>query len=271
LHGTLAAIKVDLACPSLSPTAVAAAERFESLSFKSMMQILALETSGFTGSVAVLDGDRLLAERSLSAGQRSARFLAPAIEGALGEAGWKPEQLELIAVTTGPGSFTGLRVGVTTAKVMAYALGCHVLGVNTLEAIALAMPRHDQKFWVVMDAQRRECYVARFFRDATGDPQLEAPLEIVEDTVLLAELPAGCVLTGPGLEKLAPHLPAESCAEVALWMPHARAVGQLAFAQFKSGRRDDAFRLVPNYFRRTAAEDAWQRKHGPAPDVASKS
>ena len=236
-----------------------------------MMRILALETSGLTGSVAVLDDDRLLAERSLSAGQRSARHLAPAIEAALAEAGWKPDQLELIAVTTGPGSFTGLRVGVTTAKVMGYALGCQVLGVNTLEAIAVAMPRQYSSFWVVMDAQRRECYLARFVRDAAGDPHLEAPLEIAGDEALLAELPAGCVLSGPGLEKLAPHLPAESCAEAAVWMPQARAVGQLAFAQFKSGRRDDAFRLVPNYFRRTAAEDAWQRKHGAAPDVASKS
>jgi len=87
------------------------------------VRILALETSDTAGSAALLDGERLLAEKLLAQGQRSARALAPAVRELLTDAGWQPKDVELVAVTVGPGSFTGLRVGVTTAKAFAYAAG----------------------------------------------------------------------------------------------------------------------------------------------------
>ena len=76
----------------------------------------------------------LLAELSLDHTQRSAQSLAPAIEALLTQVGWLPRDVQLVAVSVGPGSFTGLRVGVTTAKVFAYAVGAEVLGIDTLEA-----------------------------------------------------------------------------------------------------------------------------------------
>ena len=105
------------------------------------MRVLAIETVGMTGSVAVLSGDEVLVERRLDTERRSAQTLAPAIQDLLAEVGWRPADLELVAVAQGPGSFTGLRIGITTAKGLAYVLGCRLLGVNTLRAIANGFPR----------------------------------------------------------------------------------------------------------------------------------
>ncbi|MEX0712672.1 MAG: tRNA (adenosine(37)-N6)-threonylcarbamoyltransferase complex dimerization subunit type 1 TsaB, partial [Pirellulales bacterium] len=91
------------------------------------MRILALETSGKSGSVAVLRGDVLLAEEPLEPSQRSAQSLAPAMRQLLEAVAWTPRDVQLVAVTLGPGSFTGLRVGVTTAKTFAYAVGAVVV------------------------------------------------------------------------------------------------------------------------------------------------
>ena len=107
------------------------------------MRILALETTDLTGTVAALEGCQLLVERELNPGQRSAQSLAPALAELWQEVGWKPTQIELIAVALGPGSFTGLRVGVTTAKMLAYVAQAQVLGIDTLEAIAAQRRRSE--------------------------------------------------------------------------------------------------------------------------------
>ena len=225
------------------------------------MRILALETSGMAGSVAALDGARLLAERQLAPTERSAKHLAPAIAAVLAEAGWTAAQVELVAVATGPGSFTGLRVGVTTAKTLVYANRSSVLGVNTLEVIARAVSPEHARFHAVIDAQRAQSFVAEFVRDPSGRPRATADIAIVEDGQLLETLAPGTVITGPGLTKLAAALPAGVIAvSEELWTPLASAVGAIAYEDFQSGRRDDVFRLVPEYFRATAAEEQWQRK-----------
>ena len=100
------------------------------------MRILALETTDLTGTVAALEGDKVLLQNELNPGQRSAQSLAPALARLWQAVGWKPTEIELIAVALGPGSFTGLRVGVTTAKMLAYLARAQVLGVDTLETIA---------------------------------------------------------------------------------------------------------------------------------------
>ena len=109
-----------------------------------MTKLLAIETTGLRGSVACADQGELLASELLRSDQRSAQSLIPAIESILKSQGWSPSDLDSIAVAVGPGSFTGLRVGVTTAKVLAWACGAALFGIDSLEAaawtIAAALP-----------------------------------------------------------------------------------------------------------------------------------
>ncbi|MGL6225025.1 MAG: tRNA (adenosine(37)-N6)-threonylcarbamoyltransferase complex dimerization subunit type 1 TsaB [Thermoguttaceae bacterium] len=100
----------------------------------SMMRVLAIETTDVYGSVAVLDETGLIAERPLE--DRSARCLAPTIADMLKTVGWTSSDVQGVAVGIGPGSFTGIRVGVVTAKMFAYAVSARIIGVSTLLALA---------------------------------------------------------------------------------------------------------------------------------------
>lgn len=228
------------------------------------MRVLAIESSGITASVAVLDASGPLTEQVLEPSERSARGLAPAIARALADVGWRATDVELVAVTSGPGSFTGLRVGVTTAKALAYASGSSILGLNTLEVIAAGMPNNFEQFSVVIDAQRKQSFLAKFARGEDGFIRFTQETTIVDDQQWLADLAPGQLVTGPGLEKLQAQLPeGVVAADRQHWAPQAVAVGQLASRLFAAGQRDDVFTLVPNYFRRTAAEEQWERKPPP--------
>ncbi len=113
-------------------------------------RVLAIETSQTAGSVALLESGRLVAEKQFAPHKRSAKTLAPAIDGIFQEANWQPSSLSLIIVVRGPGSFTGLRIGVTTAKMMSLALGCPVQSVLTNTVLAEQV---RQSVWCVRFAR----------------------------------------------------------------------------------------------------------------------
>ncbi len=228
-----------------------------------MFRILALETSELTGSVAAAADGKVLAELQLDPQQRSAQSLAPAIRSLLEQVGWQPCEIRLLAVTVGPGSFTGLRVGVATAKVFAYAAGAEVLGIGTLEAIAAAAPDEVPAVSVAVDAQRGDVVAQRFQRgaagwlEAVGDPAL-VPLE-----EWLAALPPGFAVSGPVLKKWTDPLPAGvTMLDRAFWRPTAANVARLAYRDYLAGRRDDLWKLLPVYSRPSAAEEKWGKKGG---------
>jgi tRNA threonylcarbamoyladenosine biosynthesis protein TsaB len=232
------------------------------------MKILAFETSGTAGTVALWSGAAMTSPRewSLPTELRSARSLAPAMVNALEKVGWKPSEIELVSVTTGPGSFTGLRVGVVTAKTFAFAIGCPVVGVNTLEVIARqALSSERSAITAVIDAQRSELFVARYALDpATGRTTEESATTIISADAWLAHLPADVCITGPALERLMMSIPKRvRVVEQTLWQPHASTVAQLASEKYQIAmdpRQFDPFALVPQYFRRTAAEEQWEKR-----------
>lgn len=227
------------------------------------MLILAIETSAQAGSVALLTDESLVTQVVLPADRRSAQSLAPAIDQLLRSAGVKPAELGLVATTIGPGSFTGLRVGVTTAKTLAYAVGCQCLGVDTLEVIALqAAGEHspDQELHVVLDAQRKELFLARF-RLEGSEPVRLGDNTIVPASEWLASLQPGTLVSGPGLARLVDKVPADVLvAPAELREPTAAVVGQLAHRDYQRGRRADLWKLMPQYLRPSAAEEKAGRK-----------
>lgn len=222
------------------------------------MRILALDTSDTTGSVALLHGEHLVASRQLAARPRAAQTLTPTIKSLLDEAGWTPKQVELFAVVTGPGSFTGLRVGVTTAKTFCYATGAGVLGVHTLAAIAAQAPAEALRLHVAIDAQRQQVFCAVVERPSEDAPQSVGPTEIVSQSQWLAQLQPGDLVSGPILERLAGQLPESVLAvDPALWRPQAETVGRLALRPYETSGGDDLWKLTPAYYRQSAAEEKW--------------
>ena len=211
----------------------------------------------------------MLAERRLDPQLRTAQMLVPAIAEVLALAGVHPSDVRLVATTIGPGSFTGLRVGVTAAKTFAYAVGSEVLGVSTLEAIAHQCGPLTSGVEVqpVLDAQRQELFVARFQSQAPlAGEELPQLVRLSADGIVAAEtwlksLPGGTIVIGPGLSKLVDRLPpAVISAPSSQWGPQAHTVGRLAWRDYQAGRRDDLWKLAPLYLRPSYAEEKAARK-----------
>lgn len=232
------------------------------------MLILAIETSGREGSVALLR-DTVVADRLTIEGGRTAQDLAPSIGQLWQNLGVRPSDVRLIAVSTGPGSFTGLRVGITTAKTLAYALRCDVIGVDTLDAIAAQVPVGTAPtkghLEVVVDAQRQELFVGSYARAPVPIPDGGSPwerrgvTELVSAAAWLSQLAPGTLVSGPGLKRHSEHVPGiVELVTSDLWQPTADAIGRLAFAAWQSGRRDDLLKLAPTYIRPSYAEDKVQ-------------
>ena len=231
------------------------------------MIILAFDTSSLASSVVVLDGEQLLAEARLEEGRRSAKDLAPTIDDLVRLAGLEPAQIKLIATTVGPGSFTGLRVGVTTAKTLAYAIGCDVIGLDTLDVIAaLATTKgigQGSELHAVLDAQRDELFLARYaVGDNAGGPRRLEPNRIASAREWLSNLRPGTMVTGKGCERWLAKLSAGvRVIDSTLWEPQAVTVGRMALAAYQQGRRDNVWTLTPAYLRGSAAEEKAAKKH----------
>jgi tRNA threonylcarbamoyladenosine biosynthesis protein TsaB len=149
-----------------------------------------------------------------------------------------------------------LRIGVTTAKAFAYAIGADVLGVNTLEALAMRATPSASPLWTILDAQRQELFAAKFTIDDPFNIRTVHETCIIAQDQWLSRLQSGDHVIGPALKRLASRVPVgvETLPEQ-LWQPTASAVGQVGWKNYQAGRRDDVWKLLPNYYRPSAAEE----------------
>ena len=156
------------------------------------MLLLALDTATPAVTVALHDGERVLAEASRVDARRHGELLLPSVDRVLTEAGCRPADLTGVVVGVGPGPYTGLRVGLATAQVLAFATGVPVHGVCSLDALAYATGLATP-FVVATDARRREVYWARYTdaRTRVAGPAVDRPADIAAE---VAGLPAA----GPG-------------------------------------------------------------------------
>ncbi|HEY7313590.1 MAG TPA: tRNA (adenosine(37)-N6)-threonylcarbamoyltransferase complex dimerization subunit type 1 TsaB [Gemmataceae bacterium] len=230
------------------------------MSASAVPRLLILETSGRTGRVALALGDALCGERRLDEARRHARDLAPAVAQLLAEQGWRPGDVQAAIVSRGPGSYTGLRVGIMSAKMFAYATGCALIAVDTFAAIALQAPAGVTRVDVLADAQQDKVYVQPFARREDGwHPSAELAIRPFADWLATRE--ADAAITGPGLQKWAARLLAEvPVLEANLWESQAASLLQIGLARYLAGERDDPWMLEPLYLRPSSAEEQWRAR-----------
>src|SRR3989454_7427767 len=165
------------------------------------MRVLAIETATPAQSVALLDEDRLLAEASYDAKGSRGGLLLPTVDHVLRKAGVAAKDLDAVAVSIGPGSFTGLRVGLATAKGLALGTGAAVVGVSTLEALAAGYELAAEiTICTLLDAYRGEVYLAVFKHRAGRLERLHADAVLAPEAVkeALADVEQPVHLIGNG-------------------------------------------------------------------------
>jgi tRNA threonylcarbamoyladenosine biosynthesis protein TsaB len=216
---------------------------------------LALGQLGLVARVAPREADS-------SPSRRHGRGLMPAIEALLRAEGVTVAGLDAIAVGLGPGSYTGLRIGLTAAKALAYAANKPLVAIDSLEAIARNAPEDAPEVVVAVDAQRGDAYVARFARTTPGALLLRQGSTAIEPVeAWVRSLEPGTVVLGPSLDRLLADWPeALRLGTIDQGHPDPSTLVTLAFEALEASRVLDPFFVEPIYMRRSAAEDQWERR-----------
>jgi tRNA threonylcarbamoyladenosine biosynthesis protein TsaB len=169
------------------------------------MTILAIETATVACSVAILRGESVLASRTEVAPQRHAELLLPAIMEIMADAGVKTEALDAVAVSIGPGSFTGLRIGLSTAKGIAVGTGCRLIPIPSALAVAFSVFRSGERndVSVVIPARKFEYYYARYGFGMPVPVTLQNPVALaVDDLLKKLDDAHDDIISGEGLSRL---------------------------------------------------------------------
>lgn len=227
--------------------------------------ILAVDTSGMCGTVALRRDSELLEERELEQSRRRhAQTLISEIQELLAAHQLKPADIGIVAVSHGPGSFTGLRVGIVFAKTFAYVTGCRIVAVNTLQTIATAVAGDGfssiNRLHVVSDAQREQFFVSDFHRRPDDSWQATGSIDIIDCEAWLHEVEQLATpefaVSGPALVKVADSLsPAVRCLPEPMWIPRAANCAVIAERLAAENSFVDPFELEPFYLRKSSAEE----------------
>jgi tRNA threonylcarbamoyladenosine biosynthesis protein TsaB len=222
------------------------------------MRILAIETSTLAGGVALLDGDQLIAEHTLYARTTHSERLMATVDRLLGDSGWAIGELEGVAVSIGPGSFTGLRIGVSTAKGLALALGIPLIGIPTLDALAVTLPHAADPVCPILDAKKGEVYASLFHWEAGRMVRDWEYLALTPED-LCSRLSGSVIFVGDGIRAFGELLsralgPRARMAPPGRRLPSAACVAQLGHSRLLSGEADEPARLTPIYIRPSEAE-----------------
>lgn len=224
---------------------------------------IAIETSGRSGSVALAVQGTVLREEQFAHGLKHAAGIVSIIDRLVREQGWTPREVEQVYVSAGPGSFTGLRVGITVAKTLAWALGARVVAVPTLRVLAENAPPGWQNLILVLDAKRDQIFTARFANESGRIVEVEgARLDTL--AAMLARSARPVHLLGEGIPYHRQHL--DGMADVvetdeSAWRGRAAVVAKIGWELAGSDRFTDPEHLTPIYIRRPEAEEKWQALH----------
>jgi tRNA threonylcarbamoyladenosine biosynthesis protein TsaB len=227
--------------------------------------MLAIDTATAQVGVAVGRDGRVLGEVRIDGGRRHAEELAPAIEFLRAQTGITLDALTGIAVGTGPGLYTGLRVGVTTARTLAQVLDVPVVGIPSLDLVAFPWRATHRRVVALVDARRKEVFAARYW-PVPGGIQRDGDYTVEPPEAIAAELEATgteTLLVGDGALAYAEVFAGIDDVELggpAAAAPSVSALVELATARFEREQFCRADEVMPLYLRRSDAEIAWDAK-----------
>ncbi|MDI3480955.1 MAG: tRNA threonylcarbamoyladenosine biosynthesis protein TsaB [Tepidanaerobacteraceae bacterium] len=241
------------------------------------MYILGIDTSSMVATAAVMSPDKLMAEYIVNNKKNHSEKMMQVVDRVLQDSGISLADLDVVAVAVGPGSFTGIRIGMACAEGMAHALEKPMVGINTLDGLAYNLMGETRLICPVMDAQRGQVYTC-FYRWEGGKLKKLSEYEVIKAKDLLARLSSRkeqTVVLGDGLTVLARATDDGgqkvwgvdsliAAAHPALSMPRASSIAAAALDEYARGKIDTCYTIKPFYIRRSHAEEKWEEQHGTA-------
>lgn len=231
------------------------------------MKILAFDTSTIVATVAVCEDTKLLGEYVLNHEKKHSEKIMPMTEHLLKDLGLSPADLDLYAASIGPGSFTGLRIGVSTVKAMAYAAKKPTAGIPTLDVLAFNAVSFDQLICPLIDARNNQVYTALYKKGKGSVINITEYMGVDVNIIIekVKETGERVMFVGEGavlhkklllseLGEMAEIMPGN------LNVPRASSVAHLAFLKAETGQLQDSFDLVPFYLRKSQAERELEKR-----------
>ena len=216
------------------------------------MKVLAFDTSSKALSLAILEDKQVLAETTINIKKNHSITLMPAIDFLMASLDWTSKDLDRIVVAEGPGSYTGLRIAVATAKTLAHTLNIELVGMSSLLAL---VPRQQEGLLVpLMDARRNNVYAGFYENAKPVMPEAHLSFAEVLEKVTDAEQVTFVGEVGPFVEQIQEQLPQASYQET---LPNAENLALWAWDK----KADSLHDFVPNYLKRVEAEENWLKNH----------
>lgn len=220
------------------------------------MLVLGIETATMTGGVALANDERIISEYTLNVRTTHTARLMPALDQILRDSSIDKREIDGIAISLGPGSFTGLRIGMATAKGLALGLDIPLLGVPTLDALARNVPFAAYQICTVLDARKKEIYYSLY---RCSPLQRQVPYQVVSPEKLVSQIDEKTIFLGDALSAYG-GLISENLGDLALFAPYAQrfpraaTVAEMGLAKLKAGEHLDVAFVEPIYIRESDAE-----------------
>ena len=223
------------------------------------MNILAIDASGLSGSVAYISDYKLVGEYYICHKLTHSQTIMPMLEHLKNMIGLELDKIDAIAVTSGPGSFTGIRIGVATAKAMALAIGVPIIGIPTLDVMANNITFADKLICPIMDARRNQVYTSLYKWEESTLQRVEEYLAVPIDELLEKIADQEVIFLGDGVDVLRSQIVNKMgdkahFAPSFLHMQRASVLAHLACEAYERGETEDADEFVPMYLRKSQAE-----------------
>lgn len=229
------------------------------------MRVLAVDTATDVASAAVVEDGKLIGEYTINNKKKHSQLIMVLIEKLLNDLSLEVSDFDLFAVANGPGSFTGLRIGVAAMKALAHSVNKPIVGVSTLEALAYSVPWCEHIIIPIMDARRNSVYTASYIWDDEFHALSEIEAMTIEECVKDCGELLDVLFIGDGVEVYRDYI-VEQLGERAYFPPlafcniKASAVAMFAIEKAKKGETDTYLSLQPFYLKKSQAEREYEER-----------